>query len=122
MSGTYEIDGAQFPTNPLTKRWSREQVGVQGNGAPIYGAFWQLELGWDRLATATDNAFFEAYYLNGGLHTIKVPHPLNAALTQFTGTAITEYSYEIDDVERDSWAVSPRMLIGHINILATGTP
>lgn len=121
MSGTYELDGTLFPTNPLEKRWARRQVGTSGVGAPIFGPYWEFEMQFGTLKAATENAYFMAYYLTGGLHTVKVPHPFDGSLTTFTGVAIKEADFRFDDIERDSWAVGSRVVFSHINLTATGT-
>lgn len=122
MSGTYELDGQLFPQNPIEKIWTRTQIGVSGIGSPIFGPFWTMEARFDRLNADGENSFFMAHYLNGGLHTVKLPHPYDGSLTQFTGVALADVSFAFDDIDRDSYAVGSRVVFGHINILATGTP
>lgn len=121
MSGTYQLDGELFTKNPLAKRWQRRKIAADGVGQPIFTSFWQLELSFGTLETQSDVDFFEGKFLAGGLVSAVLPHPKTGNLTGFTGVAIEEFSYEYNDVEADSWAESARMLLGHINLAATGT-
>lgn len=121
MSGTYELDGSLFPANPLEKRWSRRQVGTGGTGAPVFGPYWEFEMTFGTLTAGYENAYFMAYYLTGGLHTVTVPHPFNGQLTTFTGVAIREVTFQFSDIDRDYWAVGSRVVFSHINLSATGT-
>jgi len=118
----YKLDGIDFPKDPLTKRWSRQQVATGGAGEPIYTAFWQIELAFPILSVDDEVSFFEAAWLSGGLHTAVLPHPKTGSMTGFTGVAIVDFSYELSDVDSDGWTESgPRLRLGHINLGATGT-
>lgn len=121
MSGTYEIDGTLFPRNPLRKRWSRRAVAVKGTGEPIFSAFWNIELSFGAMEVNGENSYFEAHYLNGGLHTAKLPHPFDGTLVTFTGVSFAEVNFEFSDVDQDFWAMNSRVKLDHINLLATGT-
>lgn len=118
----YKLDGADFPIDPLTKRWSRQQVQTGGAGEPIYSAFWQCELNFTHLDVSGEVSFFEAAWLSGGLHTATLPHPKTGGMVGFTGVAITDFGYSFNDVESDSWTESgPRLVLSHISLSATGT-
>lgn len=118
----YNLDGTNFPKDPLNKRWSRQRVATGGTGEPIYSVFWQCELTFGILDVDTDVSFFEGRFLAGGLHTATLPHPQTGAMTGFTGVAVTDFSYEFSDVESDAWTESgARMTLAHINLGATGT-
>lgn len=117
----YKLDGTEFPTDPISKRPTRQFIGKQGTGESIYFAFWQYELNFPLLETETDLEFLVGKWLAGGLHTAVLPHPKTGTMTGFTGVNIADVSYEFIDVEEDGWAASARMLIDHVNIGATGT-
>lgn len=118
----YKLDGSDFPKDPLSKRWSRQQVATGGAGEPIYTAFWQIELAFPVLSVSDEVSFFEGRWLAGGLHTAVLPHPKTGSMTGFTGVAIADFSYELSDVDSDGWTESgPRLRLQHINLGATGT-
>lgn len=121
MSGTYQLDGALFPKNPIAKRWRREKVADSGVGESIYTAFWQLELEFPTLDAPDEGSFFYDRWTAGGLHTAVLPHPRTGQLVGFTGVDIVDWVFEFDDIDRDNWDTSPRMVLGHISMSATGT-
>lgn len=121
MSGTYKIDNDLFTQNPISKRWTRQQVAVSGVGEAIYSDFWQVELSFGALETDPDINFFEGKWLAGGLHNVTLPHPRTGVLTSFTGANLRDFSYEFTDVDSDGWADGARMVIDHISLSATGT-
>lgn len=117
----YKLDGTDFPFDPLDKRWTRQKVATGGTGAPIYSAFWQVELSFGIQDVSSDISFFEGRWLAGGLHTAVLPHPKTGNMTGFTGVSIEDISYSFMDVESDNWGNGLRMVLGHINLAATGT-
>lgn len=121
MSGTYKLDGQLFSRNPLTKPWRRTQVNVHGTNEPIFTDFWQLEMSFGWLTSASEMNFFESAFLDGGAHTAQLPHPQTGHLTGFTGVFIDDFSYEFNDYERNKYAVGARLVLGHISLSATGT-
>jgi hypothetical protein len=121
MSGTFEIDGSLFPTDPIEKSWQRERVASRGTGEPIFSSYWRFDMGFGTLKTSGENSFFMDKYLVGGLYTVKLPHPFNGALTVFTGVSIAEVNFRWDDVNRNYWARDSRVVLEHINLSATGT-
>lgn len=117
----YKLDGTDFPTDPIAKRWQRQQIATKGVGEPIYSAFWSIELSFPILETETDVNYFEGKWLAGGLHSATLPHPKTGIMTTFTGTAIQNFEYELMDVDNDSYAANGRLVLSHINLGATGT-
>jgi len=120
MSGTFQLGGALFPRDPLTKRWTPDQVGRRGNREGIFSSIWRLELNFGTLATKAESDFFESRFLAGGLYTSILPHPVGAILTQFTGVAIEDYSCEFNDIDQNAWAESAQLTLS-VDIQATGT-
>jgi hypothetical protein len=48
VTGTYAINGTDFPLQPSYGRWeTRGVVGVDGNGRTIYPKVRSFEIGWD---------------------------------------------------------------------------
>jgi hypothetical protein len=126
MSGTYQISQigsstmALWPSNPLTKTPRLNRVGTSGAGAPIFAAFFTWDFGWSAEARANVAPFFESRYIAGGLYNALLPHPITGALVGFTGVAIEDVSYTINDVERDSWVDGYRVTL-RVNLYATGS-
>lgn len=120
MSGTFQLGGALFPRDPLTKRWQADRVGTQGTRAPIFADIWRLELGFGTLQVSGEHDFFETRFLAGGLYTAILPHPITGLLVGFTGVSIDSYEAEFNDVEHNAWAESARMVLG-VDVRATGT-
>lgn len=122
MSGTYQLDGTLFPKNPLTKRWSRQQIAVSGVGESIYTDFHQIEMSFGILEHDNEISFFEDAWLGGGLHTVVLPHPKTAVLTGFTGVNIQDFTWTFNDVASDSFTEQGSTLtLNHISLSATGT-
>ena len=121
MSGTFQIDSQLFPKDPLFKRWERQEVARSGVGETIYSDFWQLTLNFGMLAMTGEVDFFEGRWLAGGLHNVVLPHPKTGVLTGFSGTNIQEFAYELIDVESNTWANNPTLILDHISLSATGT-
>lgn len=121
MSGTFKIDGSLFPKDPLAKRWTRQSIARGGTGEAIYSAFWQIELSFGTLSVSDEVSFFEGKWIDGGLHSVVLPHPKTGVLTGFTGCNISDFSYEFNDIDSNTWAEGARLVIDHINLSATGT-
>lgn len=119
MSGTYRLDGELFITNPLRKRWTREQLATSGTGEPLFSAYHTLELEFGEL-TSDEAGWFFSRWSAGGLHTAVLPHPHTRELVGFTGVAFSEWSDDILDVDSDDWAAGARMRLTHIDLSATG--
>lgn len=125
MSGTFRISQPAsstmelFPADPLTKRWAPQRVGTGGSGAPIFAAFWRIEMGFGSLPYS-DAKFFESRFVAGGLFSAYLPHPTSGALVGFTGTAIEDFSFQWNDVERNSWVDDARLTM-RVNLFATGS-
>ncbi len=121
MSGTYKLDGSLFERNPLTKNWSRQQVAIHGSNEPIFTDFWQLDMSFGWLLSATEMNFFEDAFLDGGEHTAQLPHPQTGQLTGFTGVFIGDFGSEFNELERNTYSVGARLVLEHISLSATGT-
>jgi hypothetical protein len=121
MSGTFQLDGQLFPTDPIRKRWSREEVARSGVGEGIYPAFWRLELEFPTLDNPDESSFFYDRWTAGGLHSAVLPHPRTGQLVGFTGVNIAEWAYDINDVDANTWGEGPRLTLDHVSMSATGT-
>lgn len=121
MSGTYKLDGALFERNPLTKTWARQQIAMHGSNEPIFADFWQLDMSFGWLESATEMNFFEDAFLDGGEHTAQLPHPQTGQLVGFTGVFIADFTFEFNDIDRNKYAVGARLVLEHISLSATGT-
>lgn len=121
MSGTYKLDGALFERNPLTKTWARQQIAIHGSNEPIFTDFWQLDMSFGWLESATEMNFFESAFLDEGEHTAQLPHPQTGQLTGFTGVFISDFTFEFNDIDRNKYAVGARLVLEHISLSATGT-
>lgn len=125
MSGTFRLSLPNsstmqlFPDDPIAKRWTPTRVATGGQGEPIFAAFWQVELSFGSMSR-TDNSFFESRLVAGGLYNFVGVHPITGQLVGFTGTAIEDYSFEFNDVERNSWVDNPVLRL-RVNLYATGS-
>jgi hypothetical protein len=109
-----------MPENPLNKSPRLNRLATSGAGAPIFAAFFQWDFGWGADARANVAPFFESRYIAGGLYNCLLPHPITGALVGFTGVAIEDVNYTINDVERDSWVDGYRVTL-RVNLFATGS-
>jgi hypothetical protein len=85
---TYKINGVELGVQPTSGRWlPRVQLGVDGNGHPIYPSVRQFEMRW-QLETPTGTSqlqnFFDSIIITG---TAVVDLPL------FAGSDWTFFSY-----------------------------
>ncbi|MEE9365453.1 MAG: hypothetical protein V3W44_02100 [Dehalococcoidales bacterium] len=119
-TGSFQLGGELFPTDPLTKRWSAQQVGRRGTREPIFANVQRLEMDFGTLRTQAESDFFESRFSAGGLYVAVLPHPVGGVLTQFTGVAVEDYSFEFTDVEQNFWADSARLALS-VPMSATGT-
>ena len=120
MSGTFEIDGELFPVDPIKKRWSPVRSSTYGTAAPGIQNIRGLTLQFPTMEMNGQSSFFQAKFMQGGLHTIKVVDPHHGGLTTFTGVTIENYQFTIPQNDNQYWAQSPNLSLS-INILATGT-
>jgi hypothetical protein len=120
MSGSYQLGGSLFPTNPLTKTWTAEQVGRRGTREPILSSIWRLELQFSTLQAIGQHDFFMSRFISGGLYTAVLPHPITGQLTNFTGVSIDAYQGPFTDVDSDGWSENPRLTLT-VDIQATGS-
>jgi len=122
MSGTFEMDGLQFPLDPLSKRWRRQEVARSGERESIFSGIWTFEMDFGTLEATGDFDFFYDLFVAGGLHTAILPHPRNGALTGFTGGVnFQSLETEYNDVDANSWVEGTRIVLD-VNLAATGTP
>lgn len=125
MSGTYAISAINsstmslFPSNPLTKTPRLQRIATGGQGAPIFSAFFIWEFGWGP-GPRSEATFFESRYASGGLFNAVLPHPVTQNLTGFTGVAIDDFGFTVNDVQRDSWVDSYRLTL-RVSLYATGS-
>lgn len=118
MSGTYQIDGELFITNPLSKRWQRQSLGHAGSAPPIYTPYWTFEVSFGTLAYGSGSAqsFLMDKWLEDGLHGAVLPHPKTGYLSIFSGVSIESVTFDIPEFDRDRWTTGGRMILGHISL------
>jgi hypothetical protein len=121
-TGTFELDGQLFPTDPLKKRWSRNKTDDGGLGEPGFAHIWALTFQFPTMEVTAQSSFFYTKFVAGGLHTIKcVAHDSeNGELATYTGVTIVNYSYSIPPTDNQKWAQNPTMTLS-VDIRATGT-
>ena len=114
----YKIDGTLFIENPIQKQWLRQNVAVSTKGNPIAGSYWTLGLSFSTLSAGSGTASeqFMTKYLEGGLHSAELPHPVDGQLTIFSGVAIEQVSFSFSEVDRDKWVDSCFVQLGHISL------
>jgi hypothetical protein len=117
MSGTFQLDSALFPRDPLTKRWTRQRVATGSQGEGIFIDFWQLEMRFGTLDTQGESDFFMDKFLAGGLHDAVLPHPEDGSLQSFTGVAIANYTFSFGDVDRDAFALNPTLTLASVPVV-----
>jgi len=62
FSGTFAINGTSFQLNPSEHKWTaRDNLGIDGNGHPIYPAFRQYEMSWDLAFPSDVKQLLDAY-------------------------------------------------------------
>lgn len=120
MSGTFKLDSALFPRDPLAKRWTPQEVGRRGTREPIFTDIWRLEMDFGTLETVGEHDFFMSRFIAGGLYPATLPHPINAQLTNFTGVSIESYEATFGDVDHNYYAEGARLVLG-VDIRATGS-
>lgn len=71
ISGSYALNGTKFILQPSDGGWdSRENLGTDGNGHPIYPSTRNFEVNWE-LASPTDvNQIINAYNAQGNTGTV----------------------------------------------------
>lgn len=127
MSGTFRITEpnsstiALWPSDPLYKRWTPQQIGTRGTREPIFAAVWRFECDFGPMPSSEIGPFFERRFIAGGLYFLTAVHPITNALVSFTGVAIQEVAFDYNDVERNAWVDGVRVAFS-VNMFATGTP
>lgn len=119
-TGSFQLGGAYFPTDPLNKRWAAQEVGRRGTREPIFTSVWRLELDFGTLQAIGEFDFFESRFLTGGLYVATLPHPVNGLLTQFTGVSIESVDGTFNDIGNNFWVEGTRVVLG-VNLMATGS-
>jgi hypothetical protein len=73
---TYKIGGTEFTLQPTTGRWlPRDQLGIDGNGHPVYSPFHGFEIRWEVISPSQFNQiqnFFSAVN-NTGTAVVDLP-------------------------------------------------
>ena len=98
-SGSYAVNGVNFILSPTTGRWSsRDSLGIDGNGHPIYPSVREFELRWG-LAHPTDvEQFIQAYNSVSNTGTIAFDLPeygnLNYLFKTYSGTTLSEPEFD----------------------------
>lgn len=116
MSGTFQLDGALFPRDPLTKRWTRQRVATDSQGEGVFVDLWRLEMRFGTLDTIGESDYFMNKFLASGLHSAVLPHPEDGSLQTFTGVAIANYSFSFGDIDRDGYALNPTLILDAIAV------
>lgn len=116
MSGTFQVDGSLFPRDPLTKRWIRDRIATQSTAEGVYIDLWRFEMSFGTLDILNESDFFMGKYLENTLHTFVLPHPEDSSLQTFTGVAISSYTFSFGDVDRDAYALNPRLILSAIPV------
>jgi len=116
MSGTYQIDGQLFVTQPIQKQWQRQQLGKLGTGEPVFGSYWSLSLSFPIMEFGSGSAgnFLMQHWLDDELHSAVLPHPQSGFLTVFSGIAIDDVQLNIMSFDRDGWVDSGRITMSHL--------
>ena len=78
-----ELDGGIDRMQPQDNNWEPPSyMGDDGLGAPVYGPFWACKLAFSYLTLTQFNRWFAA--VDGAMHTVRLPHPVTGAMTDFT--------------------------------------
>lgn len=92
---TYKVGGTEFSIQPTQGRWlPRAEMGVDGNGRPIYSAVREFEITWGLLEASQVNQLQNFFAAVGATGTAVVSLPKYAASTyifyDYTGCVIRE--------------------------------
>lgn len=113
MSGTCQLNGAQFPWDPYEYKWERERLATRGDGAPIWSIYWSFEGKLPHLEQA-EWEFFLGYFGQSGNKSVVLPHPGSEVLTTFTDVAFERCEAEHRD--HHGWFMSPKVRFSHIYV------
>ena len=95
---TYQINGTEISIQPTEGRWiPRTEIGVDGNGRPIYSSVRSFELSWQLVDPATINqlqTFFEGVGATG---------TAVASLPQYGAATYTFYDYSGCVLQEPNW-------------------
>lgn len=92
-----QVNGIPVHLQPDSLNWiPRPIVAKDGNGAPIYGPYWGVTMGFPRV---TDVKYeFWMNLMDGEEHTFKLPHPETGVMTDFTAIVDSvEHRFDVRD-------------------------
>jgi len=92
------INGIDFPTQPLEHQWSpRRELGIDGNGHPIYSAVREYELKWGVLEPSEVNSLQNYFNSINPTGTVVVTLPKYADSTYgyyaYSGCTLSEPAF-----------------------------
>jgi hypothetical protein len=120
MAGTFQIDGALFPSNPLDKTWQAEKVDHKGTREPVFSGVWTLSLSF-AITSTSDAEFFQTRFIQDGKrHAAVLPHPITGQLATFTGVFIDEFQGTFDEFDYNAYQSDVNMAL-RVYIGSTGT-
>lgn len=97
MSGTYQIDGIDIPL-PTSGKWeSRNELGRDGHGKPVYSGSREFRLVWEYISPSDANLLYDIYRTkeSSGSHTVRLPaYDFLYTFKEYSGCQMTEPEYE----------------------------
>lgn len=114
---TYKISGVDISIEPTSGRWlPREQVGLDGNGKPVYSPYRRFEITWSLITPAQYSeliGYFDNLAVTGSLivDLPKFDNPSTYAFTSYTGCFVQEPEAGLYFSEHQT---SVRLLVTHI--------
>jgi hypothetical protein len=118
-TGTFQIDGELFPSNPLEKSWGSESLGNYGTRAPFISGTWNLSLSF-AITSSSDAKFFQTRFIQGDRKAAVLPHPITGELALFTGVYIDQFQGDFDQYDYNNYQTSVNMNL-RVRIGSTGT-
>ena len=77
------IAGIPTTQQPDTLTWTPPPLlGYNGNGAPVYGPYWECNLSFSRLADSQFDHWWDA--ADGDSHAVRLPRPYDGIMTSYT--------------------------------------
>ena len=94
-SGTYGVDGVDFILQPTKGKWgTRKELGIDGNGHPIYPSTREFELTWGLMPTNAAKQLIDKYNAvsSTGTATFDLPEygNLDYKFKSYSGTTMFE--------------------------------
>lgn len=111
---TYKINGTELELQPTLGNWlPRENIGIDGNGHPIYSAYRQFQIQWDLISpTGTQQLQnFFASVNNTGSAVVDLP--------QYGAGAYQFYAYTGCVLQEPEWNVYFNEYITRVTMLIT---